>query len=71
MAYINKETAAKIRKELRAIAKRYNCKLSAKVRDYSSFDVVITESNLDIVADYKISDNRLERNIIKKQHKKV
>ena len=66
MAYINKETAAKIRKELRTIAKRYGCKLSAKVRDYSSFDVVITESNLDIVADYKISDNRLERNIIKK-----
>lgn len=65
MAYINKETAAKIRKELRAIAKRYDCKLSAKVRDYSSFDVVITESNLDIVSDYKISDSKFKRNIIK------
>ncbi|SFP01942.1 hypothetical protein [Hydrogenimonas thermophila] len=66
MAYIDKETAAKIRKEIRAIAKKYGCKLSAKVRDYSSFDVVITEGELDVVADYQISENEFKRNIVKK-----
>lgn len=66
MAYIDKETAAKIRKEIRAIAKKYGCKLSAKVRDYSSFDVVIIEGELDVVADYQISENEFKRNIVKK-----
>ena len=66
MAYIDKETATKIRKEIRTIAKKYGCKLSAKVSDSSSLDVVITEGELDVVADYQISQNEFKRNIVKK-----
>jgi len=51
MAYIDKETATKIRKEIRTIAKKYGCKLSAKIDDNTKLDVVITEGELDVVAD--------------------
>ena len=66
MAFISKETAAKIRKEIRVIAKKYGCKLSAKIDDNTKLDVVITEGELDVVADYKISQNQAIENTVRK-----
>ena len=66
MAFISKETATKIRKEIRAIAKKYGCKLSAKIDNNTKLDVVITEGELDVVADYKISQNQAIENTVRK-----